>query len=119
MHRVNIWHLTSREMYYFQVLIDSPCVRQAGGGQAAQRVVTSFTVEPDSTVTRPAAPTPTYSHPPQMTPRIVFSNNNPHAVASCPPEARILVLDRPYHFSKITTYHWNGGRGAPAGQVML
>ena len=46
-------------------------------------------------------------------PRTIFSNNNPAGVGSNPSRPTSLNLDRNTVVTKITTYHWNFGRGTP------
>lgn len=41
----------------------------------------------------------------------LFSNNNVEAVASGPAAPTTFRLDGPAMIARITTYHWNGGRG--------
>ena len=49
----------------------------------------------------------------------IFSNMNGNAVANGSAGAAVFVLPAPTRIAKITTYHWNGGHGAPAGTIIL
>ncbi|MBL0209516.1 MAG: hypothetical protein IPQ13_01165 [Holophagaceae bacterium] len=49
----------------------------------------------------------------------VFNNGNVQAVENHPTRATLFRLDRPTRITKITTYHWNAGKGEPAGTVGL
>jgi hypothetical protein len=72
-----------------------------------------------------AAPSP-QEPAPQPDPQVqrevqqLFSNNNAYAVANGPTQAAVFQVDAPTHISKITTYHWNNGRGTRgAGTIAL
>ncbi len=48
------------------------------------------------------------------------NNTNGGGVINNPPNATTLCnLGRPAHISQLVTYHWNGGRGARPGSIML
>jgi hypothetical protein len=49
----------------------------------------------------------------------IFDNGNSDAVLNRPTRPTVFVLDGPTRIAKITTYHWNDGRGAPAGTIAL
>lgn len=49
----------------------------------------------------------------------IFDNGNIYAVKNQPTRATVITLHSPARFAKITTYHWNNGRGAPAGTIAL
>lgn len=49
----------------------------------------------------------------------IFDNGNIYAVQNRPTRATVITLDGPTRIAKITTYHWNDGRGAPAGTIAL
>ncbi len=49
----------------------------------------------------------------------IFSNMNGDAIASGPARAAVFVLPAPARIAKITTYHWNGGRGASPGTITM
>jgi hypothetical protein len=51
--------------------------------------------------------------------RTLYSNNNAAAVRNGPVRATTFTLDAPHVLTKLTTYHWNQGRGAPAGAISL
>jgi len=47
----------------------------------------------------------------------LFDNNNPQAVANSPWKATTFTLSAPAQITRIMTYHWNHGSGAPAGEI--
>lgn len=49
----------------------------------------------------------------------VFSNENPGGVSSDPPVPTVFALQKPTIITFVRTYHWNGGKGSPAGSVEL
>ena len=49
----------------------------------------------------------------------IFNNGNVDAVQNQPTRATVVTLNRATRITKITTYHYNGGRGAPAGTIAL
>ena len=49
----------------------------------------------------------------------IFSNMNGDAAANESARAAVFVLQAPTRIAKITTYHWNGGRGAPTGTIAV
>lgn len=49
----------------------------------------------------------------------LFDNGNPGAVQNRPTRPTVFRLDQPTRITSITTYHWNGGSGSPAGSVAL
>lgn len=50
----------------------------------------------------------------------LFSNNNIDAVSSGPSAPTTFRLERTTMIARVTTYHWNGGRGTPApGTIAL
>jgi hypothetical protein len=50
----------------------------------------------------------------------LFSNNNPDAVQNQPAQEAVVMFSSPVMIAKITTYHWNDGRGTPAiGTISL
>ncbi|MBI3705458.1 MAG: hypothetical protein HY244_16795 [Rhizobiales bacterium] len=49
----------------------------------------------------------------------LFDNGNIYAVQNRPTRETTFTLSRPIHLTKIMTYHWNDGRGAPAGTIGL
>lgn len=50
---------------------------------------------------------------------VLFEIGNIYAVADNPPEVTTIKLDGPARITSITTYHWNGGRGATPGSIAL
>ena len=54
-------------------------------------------------------------------PRIVklFDNGNIYLVQNRPTRSTQFTLPQAAHLTKILTYHWNDGRGAPAGTIAL
>ena len=48
-----------------------------------------------------------------------LDNGNIYAVQNQPTRDTTFTLSRPIHVTKIMTYHWNDGRGAPAGTIGL
>jgi hypothetical protein len=63
------------------------------------------------------APTDEQSTPEKI--ETVFDNGNSDAVLNRPTRATVFVLNGSTRIAKITTYHWNDGRGAPAGTIAL
>lgn len=57
--------------------------------------------------------------PPQAVVRQVFKIGNDAGVMNGPTRPSVFSLDRPTLITELTDYHWNGGRGAPAGTIML
>ena len=58
----------------------------------------------------------------QVTPEkieTIFDNGNSDAVLNRPTGATVFVLNGTARIAKITTYHWNDGRGAPSGTIAL
>ena len=49
----------------------------------------------------------------------IFDNGNIYAVKNRPTRTTVLVFDTPTRITQIKTYHWNNGRGAPAGTIAL
>lgn len=49
----------------------------------------------------------------------MFSISNVGGVRNGPTRPSTFTLSSPYRLTKITTYHWNEGRGAPAGTIAL
>lgn len=49
----------------------------------------------------------------------VLETVNPHSVQGNPTAFALFTLDRPFLVTRLTTYHWNGGRGAVPGLVAL
>lgn len=49
----------------------------------------------------------------------IFDNGNIYAVRNQPTRPTTFTLSRPIHLTKMLTYHWNDGRGAPAGSIGL
>ncbi|MBX7246836.1 MAG: hypothetical protein K1X53_15170 [Candidatus Sumerlaeaceae bacterium] len=52
-------------------------------------------------------------------PAVLVNTFNNGAVRNRPPNAMQFTLKAPRFITKITTYHWNGGRGAPCGEISL
>lgn len=49
----------------------------------------------------------------------LFDNGNIYAVRNRPTRTTVFRLTGTTRITKITTYHWNNGRGAPAGTIAL
>lgn len=64
---------------------------------------------------RPAAP-PAEGPPAHV---VFFNNTNTDPVGSGPRQPTIFSITKPYFVTRIYTYHWNGGRGSPPGQISL
>jgi hypothetical protein len=59
-------------------------------------------------------------HSPTSAPTQIFNNSNGDPVDSGPTAATVFTLNGATRITKITTYHWNSGRGAAsAGRVSL
>lgn len=54
-----------------------------------------------------------------QTPQVFFSTFNSGAVGNRPTAATVFTLSQPMRVTSILTYHWNHGRGSPAGNVEL
>ncbi len=48
-----------------------------------------------------------------------FDNGNIYAVENRPTRTTVFALRAPIRVTRIMTYHWNYGSGAPAGQIAL
>jgi hypothetical protein len=48
-----------------------------------------------------------------------FDNGNIYAVENRPKRTTVFTLAGPTRVTRIMTYHWNNGYGAPAGQIAL
>lgn len=59
------------------------------------------------------------SEPAHGAPTMIFSNFNDGGVLERPVRATSFTLERPTYISVIRTYHWNGQRGAPPGEIRL
>jgi hypothetical protein len=60
-----------------------------------------------------------YFTPVQMNIEKFFDNGNIYAVENRPRRTTVFALAGPTRVTRIMTYHWNNGRGAPAGQIAL
>lgn len=60
-----------------------------------------------------------YVTPVQMEIVKFFDNGNIYAVENRPRRTTVFALAAPTRVTRIMTYHWNNGRGAPAGQIAL
>ncbi|MDE2227849.1 MAG: hypothetical protein KGL11_02260 [Alphaproteobacteria bacterium] len=49
----------------------------------------------------------------------LYNNTNGYAVTNGPRAANVFTLRAPAQITQLITYHWNGGRGAPAGTIAL
>ncbi len=49
----------------------------------------------------------------------IFNNGNVYAVQNHPTRATVFKLNWATRITMITTYHWNGGKGEPAGTITL
>ena len=83
------------------------------GGDVPTPVVTA-PVTPDT----PVAPD-TPATPPGAEPVTIFDNANLGAVGNQPTTPTTFTTTGVYFLTYLFTYHWNGGRGAPAGEVTL
>ncbi len=50
---------------------------------------------------------------------VLLDTNNPQAVEVGPAAPATFHLDRPHVITRIRTYHWNGGRGAPMARMLI
>jgi hypothetical protein len=75
-------------------------------------------VPPVSPVTPPVA-TVAPATPPTGDPVMVFDSMNIGAVGNKPTTPTTFATTRDYFLTYLFTYHWNNGRGAPAGEVTL
>jgi hypothetical protein len=58
--------------------------------------------------------------PARCSPEVVlFGNNNPGGVSGAPRQPTRFTLPEPGFVTSVMTYHWNGGRGQPAGNIGL
>ncbi|MFO1015056.1 MAG: hypothetical protein U1E50_14975 [Caulobacteraceae bacterium] len=69
----------------------------------------------------PASPTPAFAPAPAPSAAVrpVFKVGNDGAVFNRPSRPTVFMLTQPTLIVKLTDYHWNGGRGAPAGRIAL
>jgi hypothetical protein len=49
----------------------------------------------------------------------LFDNGNVYAVQNQPTQETVFTVKEQVYVARITTYHWNNGRGAPAGKIAL
>jgi len=49
----------------------------------------------------------------------IFDNGNVYAVQNRPTRPTVVVFNAPTRITQIMTYHWNNGRGSPAGTIAL
>lgn len=50
---------------------------------------------------------------------MIFNNGNDYEVANRPTCPTIITVNEPVRVTRIMTYHWNNGHGAPAGKIAL
>jgi hypothetical protein len=60
-----------------------------------------------------------YVTPVQMEIVKFFDNGNIYAVENRPKRTTVFALPGSIRVTRIMTYHWNNGRGAPPGQIAL
>jgi hypothetical protein len=66
----------------------------------------------------PAAPPPVRETQAQEIVKF-FDNGNIYAVQNRPRRTTVFTLPAPMRVTRIMTYHWNDGNGAPAGRIAL
>jgi hypothetical protein len=105
------WMLDARR-YDVGVVLGAPCQGFGGGGfdqfSQAQHLVITFGGTGSTAAPVTKAP-----------PVSVFNNGNAGGVISGPTRETIMVLAAATRITKITDYHYNGGRGAAAGTIAL
>ncbi|MBL0188190.1 MAG: caspase family protein [Candidatus Obscuribacter sp.] len=96
------------------------------GGLSGQAVPMSLSIE--STPIRPASGNATtvitsasagVVNGSPLPPKTVFNNGNIYAVDNRPTSAARFTLESPAQLIYLYTYHWNYGKGAPAGTISL
>ncbi len=117
--------LQPNRLYSSQAQEVRVAVSAAGGavvtvGSAPVAAELSPTVSPPVAVVPPLAP-PTAEPPRPEPPQIVeiFSNGNIDAVDNGARRATTFTLDAPGVITKLSTYHWNYGRGRRPGTIAL
>ena len=110
--------LVDAKRYDLGVVLGAPCQSFGGGGFAqfaqAQHLVITFAGSGGQTATAPTGATAVTAAP-----RPLFNNGNDAAVMNGPTRQTSFSLAAPTRITKITDYHWNGGRGAAAGDISL
>lgn len=91
---------------------------------AASALITCANARLQAAAPEPPEPaTQAQQQPPNETPsqEIVkfFDNGNIYAVQNRPRRTTVFTLQAPMRVTRIMTYHWNNGNGAPPGRIAL